>query len=164
LRLGPPGGHLRRISNAPPGHRFPPQPLTTLIKRPLVTMGRDECAYSPTCGACQGIISATLSTVMAGLVPAIPLRDALCPPKRDHRDKPGDDSRGAMLNVIASQTPTPGASTRRTLPLQGRDKKAGGIRNQGRDRREKPSLPRRSRPPPARRGPRPPSWHPCRWP
>ena len=27
-------------------------------------------------------------------VPAIPLRDAtLCIPKRDHRDKPGDDSR-----------------------------------------------------------------------
>ena len=29
---------------------------------------------------------------MAGLVPAISLRDARpCPPKRDHRDKPGDD-------------------------------------------------------------------------
>jgi hypothetical protein len=28
---------------------------------------------------------------MAGLDPAIPLRDALCSPKRDHRDKPGDD-------------------------------------------------------------------------
>src|ERR1035437_9164651 len=28
---------------------------------------------------------------MAGLVPAISLRDAHCPPKRDHRDKPGDD-------------------------------------------------------------------------
>jgi hypothetical protein len=29
---------------------------------------------------------------MAGLVPAIPLRDApLCPINRDHRDKPGDD-------------------------------------------------------------------------
>ena len=25
-------------------------------------------------------------SVMAGLVPAIPLRDARCPPKRDHRD------------------------------------------------------------------------------
>jgi hypothetical protein len=32
--------------------------------------------------------------VMAGLVPAIPLREAeLCLPKRDHRDKPGDDGR-----------------------------------------------------------------------
>jgi hypothetical protein len=28
---------------------------------------------------------------MAGLVPAISLRDALCSPKRCHRDKPGDD-------------------------------------------------------------------------
>ena len=25
-------------------------------------------------------------------VPAIPLREARCPPKRDHRDKPGDDT------------------------------------------------------------------------
>src|SRR5262249_12676482 len=32
--------------------------------------------------------------VMAGLVPAIPLRGALhCPPERGHRDKPGDDRR-----------------------------------------------------------------------
>jgi hypothetical protein len=29
---------------------------------------------------------------MAGLVPAISLRDARCPPHRDRRDKPGDDS------------------------------------------------------------------------
>jgi glutaconate CoA-transferase subunit B len=29
---------------------------------------------------------------MAGLVPAIPTRDAPCPPKRDRRDKPGDDN------------------------------------------------------------------------
>src|SRR6185312_7301410 len=29
---------------------------------------------------------------MAGFVPAIPLRHAPCSPKRDHRDKPGDDS------------------------------------------------------------------------
>src|SRR5690349_9324094 len=28
---------------------------------------------------------------MAGLVPAIPLREAPCLPKRGHRDKPGDD-------------------------------------------------------------------------
>ena len=28
---------------------------------------------------------------MAGLVPAISLREALCHPKRGHRDKPGDD-------------------------------------------------------------------------
>jgi hypothetical protein len=37
-----------------------------------------------------------LSTVMAGLVPAIPLRRAQYLPKRGHRDKPGDDS--AMRN------------------------------------------------------------------
>jgi predicted dehydrogenase len=30
---------------------------------------------------------------MAGLVPAIPITEALHQPKRDHRDKPGDDSR-----------------------------------------------------------------------
>jgi|BarGraIncu00222A_1022003.scaffolds.fasta_scaffold04138_6 hypothetical protein len=30
---------------------------------------------------------------MAGFVPAIPLRRALCIPKRDHRAKPGDDYR-----------------------------------------------------------------------
>ena len=29
---------------------------------------------------------------MAGLVPAIPIGWALCPPKRDRRDKPGDDN------------------------------------------------------------------------
>jgi len=28
---------------------------------------------------------------MAGLVPAISLIEALCTPKRDRRDKPGDD-------------------------------------------------------------------------
>jgi DNA-3-methyladenine glycosylase len=32
--------------------------------------------------------------VMAGLVPAISLRKATCPPERDHRDKPGDDIEG----------------------------------------------------------------------
>jgi hypothetical protein len=32
------------------------------------------------------------STVMAGLVPAIPLRLALCLPYRDRRVKPGDDN------------------------------------------------------------------------
>jgi hypothetical protein len=29
--------------------------------------------------------------VMAGFIPAIPLRGAPCQPDRDHRDKPGDD-------------------------------------------------------------------------
>jgi len=33
-----------------------------------------------------------LSLVMAGLVPAIPMRKAPCPPKRGRRDKPGDDN------------------------------------------------------------------------
>jgi len=31
-------------------------------------------------------------TVMAGLVPAVSLRDAQCPPDRGHREKPGDDN------------------------------------------------------------------------
>jgi hypothetical protein len=34
--------------------------------------------------------------VMAGLVPAIPIR-AVCHPDRDRRDKPGDDARGFAL-------------------------------------------------------------------
>jgi hypothetical protein len=33
---------------------------------------------------------------MAGLVPAIPIRDALRPPKRDRQDKPGDDRLGVL--------------------------------------------------------------------
>src|SRR5579885_3745023 len=36
---------------------------------------------------------------MAGLVPAIPIREALCPPKRDRRDKPGDDKLRAMAEI-----------------------------------------------------------------
>jgi hypothetical protein len=36
--------------------------------------------------------SEPLSLVMAGLVPAIPLRDVPRSPKRDRRDKPGDDT------------------------------------------------------------------------
>jgi hypothetical protein len=36
-------------------------------------------------------VAANLESVMAGLVPAIPLRDALCPPKRDARHKAGHD-------------------------------------------------------------------------
>jgi hypothetical protein len=37
------------------------------------------------------IVKLTLTSVVAGLVPATPIRKALCPPKRDRRDKPGDD-------------------------------------------------------------------------
>jgi hypothetical protein len=37
--------------------------------------------------------AATSDSVMAGLDPAIPLENAPCSPKRDHRDKPGDDDR-----------------------------------------------------------------------
>jgi len=41
---------------------------------------------------------------MAGLVPAISLREALCPPDRDHRDsrfaRPGDDSMIAAMNEL----------------------------------------------------------------
>ena len=35
--------------------------------------------------------SMQIQNFMAGLAPAIPLRKALCPPKRDRRVKPGDD-------------------------------------------------------------------------
>ena len=34
----------------------------------------------------------TATIVMAGLVPAIPLREALCQPKRDARHKAGHDN------------------------------------------------------------------------
>ena len=33
---------------------------------------------------------------MAGLVPAIPLRRGIYVPKRDRRDKPGDDKEGGL--------------------------------------------------------------------
>ena len=33
---------------------------------------------------------------MAGLVPAIPIRDAMCPPKRDARVKPAHDGANSM--------------------------------------------------------------------
>ena len=46
---------------------------------------------------------ANLSAVMAGLDPAISLRDALCSPKRDHRDEPGDDAGDAGV----TSTPIP---------------------------------------------------------
>jgi hypothetical protein len=41
MRLGPPMGLLRRISDTPTGHRSPPQRLKTLIKRPS-QQGQDE--------------------------------------------------------------------------------------------------------------------------
>jgi hypothetical protein len=42
-------------------------------------------------GRAEDVARAWLSIVMAGLDSAISIRDALCHPKRDHRDKPGDD-------------------------------------------------------------------------
>jgi len=41
---------------------------------------------------CLKIESGIETVVMAGLVPAIPIIEALCSPDRDHRDKPGDDN------------------------------------------------------------------------
>jgi hypothetical protein len=38
-------------------------------------------------------ISDAIASVMAGLVPAVALRDTQCLTKRDHRNKPGDDNR-----------------------------------------------------------------------
>ncbi len=41
---------------------------------------------------------------MAGLVPAISLRKALCSPERGHRDKPGDDKKLAEhLNLAVER-------------------------------------------------------------
>jgi hypothetical protein len=37
-------------------------------------------------------------------VPAIPLMEALCSPKRGHRDKPGDDKSGANVPAIIFAT------------------------------------------------------------
>jgi hypothetical protein len=34
---------------------------------------------------------------MAGLVPAIPIKGALCSPKRDPRDKPAGDGEGQIV-------------------------------------------------------------------
>src|SRR5450631_2976802 len=43
-----------------------------------------------------GMTAESFQVVMAGLVPAIPLRLALCFPKRDHRANPGDDNGAAF--------------------------------------------------------------------
>ncbi len=43
-----------------------------------------------------GAPSLCILLVVAGLVPAIPIGDAQYPPKRDRRDKPGDDERILM--------------------------------------------------------------------
>jgi Xaa-Pro aminopeptidase len=41
---------------------------------------------------------------MAGLDPAIPIRDAMpCKPKRDHRDKPGDDGVENLVSALPSK-------------------------------------------------------------
>jgi hypothetical protein len=40
---------------------------------------------------CRGKRKQLIIAVMAGLVPAISLRDAQCPPKRDARHKAGHD-------------------------------------------------------------------------
>ena len=37
---------------------------------------------------------------MRGLVPRIPLMEALCPPDRDGRDEPGHDGLGARIKLI----------------------------------------------------------------
>jgi hypothetical protein len=36
---------------------------------------------------------------MAGLVPAISIRMARCPPSRGRRDKPGDDTASALARI-----------------------------------------------------------------
>ena len=43
----------------------------------------------------RGKTRGNCSSVMAGLVPAIPIIGAPCPPDRDHRDVPGDDEPAA---------------------------------------------------------------------
>ena len=48
--------------------------------------------------------------VMAGLVPAVPLRKALCPSKRGHRDKPGDDKSPSECLTTVIAGPDPGTS------------------------------------------------------
>ena len=53
--------------------------------------------------------------VMAGLVPAISLMDARGPPKRDRRDKPGDDKDiGRPVHPTVLTTPP---STRSAAPV-----------------------------------------------
>src|SRR5215207_2828742 len=57
---------------------------------------------------------------MAGLVPAISLRDAPCHPKRDRRDKPGDDSRENCVMPSLIGTPVKRLEDEPLLRGQGR--------------------------------------------
>ena len=57
--------------------------LTVRIKPQLLPANRKR---GKTCGVSY--------LVMAGLVPAIPMVGAMCPPDRDRRDEPGDDESG----------------------------------------------------------------------
>ena len=43
--------------------------------------------------------------VMAGPVPAIPLRRRMCSPDRDHRDKPGDDGKERGVSKLLTYMP-----------------------------------------------------------
>ena len=52
---------------------------------------------------------------MAGLVPAISLREPLCPPKRGRRDKPGDDNLLGAAQLHLSATDNAGDEIRDRL-------------------------------------------------
>jgi hypothetical protein len=62
--------------------------------------------------------------VMAGLVPAISMIGALCPPDRDRRDKPGDDENGVpqVLPLLRSDLLSP---CRRTIFPRGQNRRRG---------------------------------------
>jgi hypothetical protein len=53
---------------------------------------------------------------MAGLVPAIPIIQALCPPDRDRRDEPGDDESAA--NPMAALRPSATARLRMACSME----------------------------------------------
>ena len=86
----------RQDKDAPYGA---PCPSLGQTKNPTRAWRGNECACVNGRGCltiesekCRWAVEGTnITDVMAGLVPAIPIIEALCPIHRDHRDKPGDD-------------------------------------------------------------------------
>ena len=77
---------------------------------------------------------------MAGLDPAISLRDALYPPKRDHRDKPGDDKHNMLRALSLTDLVVKQPTLRRPYSLRRGTRLLPFFRpsNEGMERREAP--------------------------
>src|SRR5262249_4913974 len=63
--------------------------ICAAISLPQATVSSGAPSILSRCMECL----ASLALVMPALVAGIPLREALCPPKRDGRDEPGHDGR-----------------------------------------------------------------------